>query len=184
MDASLLRRGDQGSEPLADGARIALGDRLVLDVRSPERVWTYIFNRDASGRTYALFPLAGLETTNPLSPAELHRLPGRLRGRPFAWQVTSASGDESFVIVASRHPLPAVESLLSSLEAASPDRAPGAAEPRGEAAEATRGVGGMAPDASPAGRAPARLPELLDALARSGDPGVWLRTVRVSNPAR
>ena len=179
VDATLMRRSDSGSEPVADGGRVTLGDRLALEVHSTEPVWAYVFNHDAAGHAYTLFPIAGLETTNPLSPEELHQLPGRLRGQPFAWQVTSAGGDESFVIVASRRPLPEMESLAASLDAASPDRAPV------ESNEATRGVGGMAPDPSPAAKpAAARLPEVVDALARSGDRGVWLRTVHVSNPPR
>ena len=179
VDATLMRRSETGSEPVGDGGRVTLGDRLALEVHSTEPVWAYVFNRDAAGHAYALFPIAGLETTNPLSSEELHQLPGRLRGQPFAWQVTSATGDESFGIVASRRPLPEMESLAASLDAASPDRAPV------ETNEVTRGVGGMAPDPSPAAKsAAARLPEVVDALARSGDRGVWLRTVRVSNPPR
>mgnify|MGYP003694504743 CR=1 FL=1 len=152
VDATLMRRSDSGSEPVADGGRVTLGDRLALEVHSTEPVWAYVFNRRRRSRVHVV-PDRRPRDHEPALPEELHQLPGRLRGQPFAWQVTSAGGDESFVIVASRRPLPEMESLAASLDAASPDRAPV------ESNEATRGVGGMAPDPSPAAKpAAARLP--------------------------
>ncbi len=174
-EVTLLRRSGAGVQPLADGGRIAVGDRLALDVRSDEPVWVYVFDEDAAGESYALFPASGLATRNPLPAGVVHRLPGPRAGKPFAWEVTSANGAETFVVVVSRRALAAADRVVAALQT------PGADEPLAAAApaeEPARGVGRMVEDDVVGGGPATRLAERL---ARQRDPGVWLRTIRVSN---
>ena len=170
VSATLVRRSARGTEPLLDGATVHTGDRLALDLRVEEPVWAYVLDEDATGAVFALFPLQGLDTGNPLAPGVDHRLPGLRQGRPFAWEVTPGSGAETFLVIVSRHALPEVEAEIASL---TPARA-------GPPASRERGVEGLVPDAStplPSGRN--QLDGLVERLAAAGDVGVWVRRLRV-----
>ena len=125
----------------APAIAVELGEALHSETRraTSAPLWLYLVNEDARGRVYRLFPLAGTEPANPLPSGDL-RLPGRINGVEQDWVVTSEGGTESFLLVASRLPLPELESALTELEDASGDRTP-----RKSAAftDPTRGVGGL-----------------------------------------
>lgn len=181
VDAQLVRRSDGGSESLSDGARVGVGDRLALEVRCAEPAWVYVLNEDQSGHAFALFPLSGLELTNPLQANQRHRLPGALHGKPFAWQVTTNGGEERFLVVVSRHRLSLVETQLAALEGA---RAPDGNEPLAGNVDTPRGVGAMVedvPDAASSAGGP--LERLAKRLEGSGDAGVWVRVLRLEHPS-
>src|SRR5262249_27401259 len=171
VDARLVRRGAGGSESLSDGASIAVGDRPALEARCADPAWVYVLNQDQSGHAFALFPLTGLELTNPPQANERHRLPGSLRGKPFAWQVTTNGGEERFLVVVARHRLPLVETQLAALEGAQPSD--GGDHLAGNV-DTPRGVGAMVEDVPDAASAGGPLDHLAKRLERSGDSGVWV----------
>jgi len=74
------RVGAHGGAALVDGASIAMGDRLVLQFRSSQPAFVYIFDDDGSGSTGVLFPLADVEPANPLAANASYRLPGKQSG--------------------------------------------------------------------------------------------------------
>jgi len=168
--AALLRATDGGGETLADGDRVSPGDRLYLELEAAEPIHAWVVNEDLEGNLFVLFPIAGLDLANPLPAGTLHRLPGRHRGVPQEWQVTSAGGRERFLVIAARGPLPDVDRELQALAAANP-----------AAGELTRGVGGIAP-APAAGRG--RLDALAATLAaRQREEGsTWLLHLELVNP--
>ena len=166
--ATLLRRTPSGSEALVDGGAVRAGDRLVLQFRSPEPVWLYVFNEDAGGAASALFPLPRLATTNPLAAGREHQLPGMLDGRAFAWQVGEGSGGETFLVIAGRQAVPAAEALAARLSPASPAS-------RG-ATRAERGVETLVEEPSP-GEAAGALVKLEQQLTQAGS-GVWVWRLR------
>lgn len=102
VDATLFREASTRAELVPSGGTVAPGDRLFLEVESAEPVHVYVLNEDDQGHRFVLFPLAGLNSTNPLSGGVRHRLPGRRSGVPQAWEVSSAGGREAFLVVAAR----------------------------------------------------------------------------------
>jgi hypothetical protein len=145
-----------------DGGIVRADDRLALALRSAEPVWVYVLDEDATGAAWTLFPLAGLESTNPLAAGEDHRLPGRLHGRDFAWKVGEGGGHETFVVVVSRHERADVAALATRLE----QEQAGARPPQ-------RGVEGVVEDdVAPATAGP--VTRLADQLERTHDPDLWL----------
>lgn len=183
VEATLYREGSGRAELVLPGGSVAPGDRLFLEVESGEPVHVYVLNEDERGERFMLFPLAGLDSANPLPAGVRHRLPGRSSGVPQAWEVSSAGGREAFLVVAAREPLPEIESELASFEAADPSRrpeAPGHPATTGE----LRGIGGLAESssASPAGsRALDRLAAQLAARQRA-DGSVWVQQLELENP--
>ena len=138
----LFRRGVDTA--LASGDPIRVGDALHLRVTDSDRpLWLYIVNQDSEGQAYVLFPLAGVEPTNPLAPGD-HRLPGAIDGVAQDWVVTSEGRTESFLFVASHEPLEQFERALRAIREASRSRHPDT----DSFPFATRGVGGLS-DAAP-----------------------------------
>lgn len=202
-----LFRGDRQRDRLESGSRLALGDSLSLLFEASDSVYVYVIDRDDKGETFLLFPASGLSPQNPLAPNVSHVLPGQRDGRPFYWQVSSAAGGEHVLIVASRRPLPGLETEMLALErpvektAAEPASLANAsvgATISEEGLEELRGLGvlvsGSKRDAdgarghSRAARGAqdptARLFELADPLTNDQDRanGVWLRRIDLENP--
>jgi hypothetical protein len=119
------RVGAHGSAALADGTSIAMGDRLVLQFRSNQPAFVYIFDDDGSGTAGVLFPLAGVEPANPLAANTAYRLPGKQSGESVAWTVSSHAEREEFVVVAASTALPELERAIAEWQRAGSD--PGAA---------------------------------------------------------
>lgn len=181
ITAALFRGRDGSKETLSPTDTIAPGDQLSMEVQADEAVHLYIVNEDQDGAFFVLFPLPGLDTTNPLSGAKTHRLPGRRNGAVQDWQVTTAGGTETFMVVASREPLEELEAELN--------RSPAAAAGRkvGDPVQTllTRGVGGVvaAPTASQAhtgGRVDTLYRQLLQ--RQESDHNVWVQRFVLANP--
>ena len=83
IEAGLYREASGQAEAVVSGGGVTPGDRLFLEVESGEPVHVYVLNEDDKGNRYVLFPLAGLDSSNPL-PGRGAPPPSRaaLRGAP------------------------------------------------------------------------------------------------------
>jgi tRNA A-37 threonylcarbamoyl transferase component Bud32 len=115
-----LVRHDRPDIALHDGDALHVGDRLDLKLASDRATWVYVLNEDEAGSSHALFPLAGLERTNPVPRGEA-TLPGEQNGRALSWQVSSHGGREEFVVVLADAPLQGLEQRLATFAAATVD---------------------------------------------------------------
>ncbi len=97
---------------LADGATIALGDRLSLAFRSNETSYVYVFDDDGSGEAAVLFPLPGVEPKNPLNPNISYQLPGKAGSQSVSWQVSSNAQREQFIVIASDIAQPGLDAAI------------------------------------------------------------------------
>lgn len=109
-DLQLLRRTDAGVEPLASGAALHGGDRLLLELESTRPTYAYVLNEDARGELHLLFPLRGLDRTNPLAAGRV-RLPGANNGRELSWEAGSDNQREEFLVVLANAPLAPLDRL-------------------------------------------------------------------------
>jgi serine/threonine protein kinase len=108
-----VRIDEQGSVPIVSGTGIALGDRLALQFRSNAPAFVYVFDDDDSGTTAVLFPLPGVQPTNPLVAGPSYRLPGRNASSSLSWQVSSAASRDEFVVIAATTPQPELERMIA-----------------------------------------------------------------------
>jgi hypothetical protein len=183
--ASLAARADfyrvagDAPERLSENAAVAPGERLFLALDTPEPVYAYVLNEDDQGRTYVLFPVAGLDRANPL-PAGHDKLPGTRAGRDQDWRVTSEGGREHFLAIVSRHPLPAVERELAAIASVARDR-PVTHAPSADSG--LRGVGGLADEPAGADARAGRLSALAGRLRRDASPDVWWKAIVLRNPS-
>lgn len=113
LDSGFYRDQPGRRERLTDGATIAVGDRLRLDVAAAQPTWVYVFNDDGAAAPTVLFPLAGIAPTNPLQPGTRWQLPGHDGVTALSWQVDREADSETFVLVASSEPLPDVERRIA-----------------------------------------------------------------------
>jgi hypothetical protein len=179
LAATLYRNGKDHAVALADGDTIRPGDRLFLGIESEEPIYLYVLNEDLLGHVYLLFPVAGLELSNPLRPHRHHRVPGATGREEQDWVVTSAGGKERFMVVAARRQLPEVEQLVAGIAPVDRSRTvsdggPGAAE-----LGVLRGIGGLA-DAT---TGPSRLAFIRDRLTiLLKDEPMWVNEVVLDNP--
>lgn len=110
-EVQLLRHRGDVVEPIADGASIALGDRLSFTVNSAQPLWLYAFNADDRGALQRLFPLPELETANPLPAGRDVEIPGRWQGRAMRFEVSSSAAAEDFLLVVASAPVARLEAL-------------------------------------------------------------------------
>lgn len=136
-----------------------------------------ILNEDDRGHLYVLFPIPAVEGANPVPPGDRIRLPGSHAGVGQDWVVTDAAGTETFLVVAARAPVAAMDEVV---------RRNAAAHAKAEIHDASagtreRGVGGIT-DApvSPGVRAGRRLASLAAAMDRSS---TWVRLFVLENAA-
>lgn len=112
LEATLYRVGEDGSRSaLAGGSTVAVGDNLVLQVSASIPMYVYVFNEDARGNAWGLFPLTALGESNPLAAGESHTLPGA----GLTWTVDSAGLVERIHILASPEPDERVEARFRAL---------------------------------------------------------------------
>jgi hypothetical protein len=183
-EATFVRRTGGAYQRLADGDRVAPGDRLSLEIRTPRREWVYVLNADDRGETFLLFPQPSFDVANPIAAESTQVLPGPIGGRENAWTVTSRGGHERFLVVASPAPVPEMEAELRRLPPVRPGRPIQYARVTEQTLEHMRGVGGFAPlPADSRGRGGSAF-ERLAALARreSAGGGWWVRQVTLANP--
>ena len=142
VQATLFRVGRDFEERLHPGGRVIPGDKLRLEIQGSRRVWVYVLDQDQKGRTVVLFPLPDLDLQNPLSPGEMHILPGSLDGSEHAWRVTAAGERETISVLASTHRLLDFERQIEIVRQARPG-APVQLPP--VAHEELREIAGLAP---------------------------------------
>lgn len=185
VDATLLRRDVAGGQSLRSGDRLRPGDRLYLEMEADEAVHVYVLNEDAGGNVHVLFPLSGSDAVNPLSPGILYRLPGSRGGARLDWLVTSAEGRETFLLLASRSSVAALDSVVRILPRALEGAPVIYARLRPEDLASMRGVGGVVPDSTPAsGSGEGQLRALSRELAGVSRPApLWIRLLVLENPA-
>jgi eukaryotic-like serine/threonine-protein kinase len=179
-DARLMLDLVDGPIALEDGASIAPGDHLYLEIEADTPVHIYVANEDETGAVFTLFPVPGLDIENPI-PAGHHRLPGTIGGAANDWQVTSAGGAETFLVVAASRPVPEIERRIAEWAVASADRVV-ATNP--EDGPTLRGVGGLsaAPGATGEGTRLGKLQEQLMEIEKGGYT-LWSRRI-VLNSSR
>ncbi len=180
--ASLFRLGPNADERLVDGAAIAPGDQLFLEIEGSKLYHVYVVNEDDAHHGYLLFPLDGLDVVNPLPAGTAVRLPGTVDGTPFYWDVTSSGGSEVLLVVASRKPLPDLERELAGLTPAQPGGPVEIGKP--EVIDRLRGIGGFSARRT---EAPEGAPRVADinrrvSLKTSRHSGVWSWEIRLANP--
>jgi hypothetical protein len=184
VDASLHRVRAGLEEVLPSGALLHTGESLFLRLEGSEPLNLYVLDEDEAGKLFVLFPIAGLDATNPLEGGVAHRIPGTRAGVAQDWEVTSAGGKEWILVIASRSPLPALESEIATMPAAEAGRPLEFGELAPQALDGMRGIGRMGESRSAAARAvESRLAELARRLpAAAADPsGIWVRLFELHN---
>ncbi len=183
--AALYRRAGSVDEPLQPGARVAPGDRLYLTLEGSEPMYVYVLNEDEMGDVFVLFPLPGLEPSNPLKGSERHRLPGEVADSVYYWNVTSVGKKESILAIASRKPVEEVEREIEMLPRAVRGRPLAEGKMSPTAVGRLRGIGGVAADTRPsAGRDNLRLSDVLKSLAEGPrwPADLWVWQAQLDNP--
>ncbi len=183
VEAALCRSRGGAKEVLAAGALVRPGDALYLELSVSQSVHVYVLNEDAQGNVVALFPLEGLELTNPLGPGAWHRLPGSRQGTLLDWEMGGGPGPEGFLVVAAREPLSRLGEWLATLPPveAEPGRT-AAADPAER--QGTRGISGTVPvSGAMEAESSSRLAGLARSLAeQSAHPGgLWMRHIVLYN---
>jgi hypothetical protein len=181
VEAELFRRWAEGDERLESGDRLAVGDRLFLEVSGSQPIHAYVLNEDRFGRRHRLFPLDGLVLANPLEPGVRHRLPGALQAETTGdgtdlnryWQVDTGGGEETLMLIASGRPLANLEARLAEIS------------PTGQTAEPEegqlRGIGRVVP--GPGGRPELSLEDLRAELEDEHGKDVEIWQIRLGNPS-
>lgn len=185
LDATLYRVTAGAREALRTGDLVAPGDELALEVTARERVHVYVLSEDEAGAVFVLFPLAGRGVQNPLSAGATQRLPGRQGAEELSWQVTSAGGRETFLVLASRTPLEPVAAAVAAIPQASPDAPVAYRTLPPDALARLRGVGSVVARTPLRDPSPSRiLPGLARDLARLPQGrAIWMRLLVLENPA-
>lgn len=178
----LFRTAPQGDEPLLTGATVHPGDGLSLEIQGSDAMHVYVLSEDQNGETFVLFPLAGLDLQNPLPSGRSHRLPGVIDGQRVNWKVTSAGGEETLIVIASRVPQRGLEQEIEGFPAATRDQPVVYGRVSEEAMSTLRGIGGLG-SAGPNGAAGAsHLSEVLSGVSVADRSDLWLWQIQLENP--
>ena len=183
VEASLHRLGEVTEERLEPGGRIFPGDRLYLEIEGSRAMNVYVLNQDRVGNAFVLFPLRDIDLQNPLAPNVTHLLPGTAAGRRKYWEVTSAGGQETFLVIASRKPLLEIERQLARLPAA--DQGNSVDKLTLQTDQRLRGLGALAEATPPVdGEATRRILAVSRRLSQraAGDDGIWVWEIQLDNP--
>jgi hypothetical protein len=184
VEIDLFRLREGSEERLVPGGVIRPGDQLFLEINGSGPMHVYAFNEDNAGVPYVLFPLGDLDTANPLDADTTHRLPGRVNGVEQYWDVTSAGGKETILVIASHTPLVGLEQRMEQLPKASADFP--YEIPRADLEKTLRGISGLSPGRLPdeTGASGQSLSEIFNQLSReaAGTSGVRFWEIRLENP--
>ena len=185
-NAAVFRGSGDHKERLQEGARIRPGDELSMTLESQDSVYVYVLDEDSNGAVFVLFPVKGLERSNPLEPGVTHRLPGRMNAQALNWKVTSAGGRENILVLANREPLAALEREIAKFPHATPNAPTQYGQLSGEAIGKLRGIGGMVPTVDSSEGSGSRLSSILGKVASR--PGAvdqpWVWQIGLVNPPR
>jgi hypothetical protein len=117
VDVQLARIGAAPEpERLPPEATVRIGDRLRIGISSDRELHVYAFNQVEGAAPTVMFPLAVLDTKNPLAPGE-HELPGTVQGMHQSYTVEAAAPSEAVLLVLSEQPVPALEARIQRLAA-------------------------------------------------------------------
>ena len=181
VDAAFHKWTDRGDRRLANNERVAPGDGLLLTLHASRPIYAYVYNEDAEGRRFALYPLDEADFARPLPAERIHRLPGLSDGDEQLWTVSTSGTRERFVVAVGLERDAALEAWLRTLPKPSSN-----APIEGPSSEIgrMRGAGGLS-----------TRPPTKDALVPSplGDPpalgtkpetvtGPWARQLTLVNP--
>jgi hypothetical protein len=106
--------GGDSRAPIEPAAQLPTEFPLRLELRLDEPMHVYVASHDLVRGTIAMFPSTTLRSDlrpNPLQ-AGTHVLPGTHLGKELAWHAGDGVGGTTFLVVASRAPLPEVASAL------------------------------------------------------------------------
>lgn len=183
VDATLYRTTAGSREPLASGDAIAPGDALGLELQTSVPAHVYVLDEDQRGQVFALFPMRSRGARNPVGAGIRHRLPGIENGQPLEWQVTSAGGRETILILVSTRPLDGIESAVAAMAEPRPGAPVAYASVDGATLARLRGVGGVTRGTSlPDDTGKGILNGLADELSRRRDGTLWMRRIELENP--
>lgn len=164
VDVGLYRQGEN-EQRLTTGDVIRAGDRLFLRLESSKDIHLYVINESADGEALALFPTQSDSRSASLPGRTRHRLPLGPAGEAASWEVTSAPGAETVMVLATTAPREAIEMALAALPL-----------PAGRARR-VRGLRQVVQD-----NEPASFTTRLEALARnSGDEGLEVWKIELQN---
>jgi serine/threonine protein kinase len=182
---TLFRRSDGRRVPLsATGGRIAPGDRISMEVRGTEPMYLYVLDDDNEGSPFVLFPLPGLEATNPLEAGVRHQLPGRQNDSLMNyWIVTSPAANERVIAIASRGPLDEMESVVRTLPPVERGRKVRYARVGDQALIRLRGIGGMEAEPIQPENSRVLLDQAIRRLTERGKGDVWVWETNLQNRA-
>lgn len=186
IETSFHRFAETGESPLVNGSTVRLGDQIGVSLRATRDVYVYVVTEDSAGDTFLLFPLPGQSVANPLAKDRLHRLPGIVEGVDSAWEVTTSSGADHFLLFVSPTRLDGVEqTLLADLPAAAKERRVASARLSEASLGLLRGVGGLSAVRPGTSGPKGRLSQIAARLTSPTEQanGVWVRQVTFENPA-
>lgn len=106
--------GGEARSPIEPAALLPTEFPLRLELTLDEPMHVYVASHDLVRGTIAMFPSTALRSglgANPL-PAGSHSLPGRHLGKELAWHGGDGVGGTTFVVIASREPLPDLARVL------------------------------------------------------------------------
>jgi len=172
---------------LDPGSLVRPGDRLFLNLEANQPLHIYVLNEDDTGNVFLLYPSSDKVKAGPL-PAGTTRLPVGREGEPYAWTVSSAGGQEHFLVVGSPDPLPLLEEFLADVPPpAQGDQVQFAYRIPSAQTDRLRGVGILAPDPSTvtAGADSSRIARAERALAafrKTKGSAIWVRRIDLANP--
>ncbi len=183
IEAAIYRtpNGSTERQRIDNGARLEFGDAIELELRVSAPVHVYVINKDATGRSFALFPMPGYVPQNPLA-AGTHRLPGVQAGLRRAWSPNEGGGREQMLVLATPERLVEFEAEMSKLAR------PGDAAIAIPEASATilRGLSGIVtlPEAATGSGSADALFRMAEHFAGAAETveGVWLRQIELEGP--
>ncbi len=173
-DVRLMLDAVGGPIALEDGASIAPGDHLYLEIEAETPVHIYVANEDETGAVFTLFPVPG-STSRTLSRRAATDFPGTIGGATNDWQVTSAGGAETFLVVAASQPVPEIEQRIAIWATANANRAVNRSQ---EEAPRLRGIGGLAaaPTTGDEGASLSELQRRIEEIEKEGQT-LWSRHI-------
>jgi eukaryotic-like serine/threonine-protein kinase len=180
IDAAFYRVSNAGEERLAQGQRLALGDKLSFKLQASVPAFLYIVNEPEQGQPFLLFPLPGDPRQNPLPAGVQARVP-----ETFDWQVTTAGGREHFVVFVSPQRVAAFEDAFARLPSPKEGERVTSAVLPADALERLRSVGGLTP-ALPRPSTGPRFSQMFTtplSSQRETAQGLWIRRLTLDNPA-
>lgn len=117
IDVQLARVGNAPEpERMPPEAEVRIGDRLRIGISSDRELHVYAFNEVQGAAATVMFPLAVLDTRNPLPPGE-HELPGTVQGTHQSYTVEANAPSEEVLLLLSEQPLPALEARIARMAA-------------------------------------------------------------------